>query len=136
MFRVDCHHNYCQRETHFEKAVWVTRKGAVSARLGEYGIVPGSMGARSFIVRGKGNPASFHSCAHGAGRRMSRTQARQRFAEADLVAQTRGVECRKDRAVLDEVPQAYKDIEQVMRDQEDLVEVVYQLKQVLCVKGG
>ena len=136
MFRVDCHHNYCQRETHFGKAVWVTRKGAVSARLGEYGIVPGSMGARSFIVRGKGNPASFHSCAHGAGRRLSRTQARQRFTEADLIAQTHGVECRKDRAVLDEAPHAYKDIHQVMRDQEDLVEVVYELTQVLCVKGG
>jgi tRNA-splicing ligase RtcB len=135
-FRVDCHHNYCQRKAHFGKDVWVTRKGAVSARLREYGIVPGSMGARSFIVRGKGNPASFHSCAHGAGRRMSRTQARHRFTEADLVAQTLGVECRKDRAVLDELPQAYKDIDQVMRDQADLVEVVYQLKQVMCVKGG
>ena len=135
-FRVDCHHNYCQQEVHFGKAVWITRKGAVSARLGEYGIVPGSMGACSFIVCGKGNPESFHSCAHGAGRRMSRTQARHRFTEADLVAQTQGVECRKDRAVLDEVPQAYKDVAQVMRDQDDLVEVVYQLKQVICVKGG
>ncbi len=135
-FRVDCHHNYCQREEHFGREVWVTRKGAVSAREGEYGIVPGSMGARSFIIRGKGNPESFHSCAHGAGRRMSRTQARREFKEADLAAQTEGVECRKDRAVLDEVPRAYKDIDQVMRDQEDLVEVVVQLKQLICVKGG
>jgi tRNA-splicing ligase RtcB len=135
-FRVDCHHNYCQREVHFGHEVWITRKGAVSARLGEYGIVPGSMGACSFIVRGKGNPASFQSCAHGAGRRMSRTQARHRFTVADLAAQTQGVVCRTDRAVLDEIPQAYKDIGQVMRDQDDLVEVVDQLKQVLCVKGG
>lgn len=136
LFRVDCHHNYCQREHHFGKEIWITRKGAVSAREGEYGIIPGSMGAKSFIVRGKGNPESFHSCSHGAGRRMSRTQARQNFKEQDLKAQTEGVECRKDRAVLDEIPAAYKDILQVMADQQDLVEPVFELKQLLCVKGG
>ncbi|MEK7690542.1 MAG: RtcB family protein, partial [Bdellovibrionota bacterium] len=135
-FRVDCHHNYCQREEHFGKTVWITRKGAVSARLGEFGIVPGSMGARSFIVKGRGNSDSFHSCAHGAGRKMSRTQARQQFKLADLEAQTTGVECRKDRAVLDEVPESYKDIGEVMRNQEDLVEVVHELKQLICVTGG
>ncbi len=135
-FRVDCHHNYCQREHHFDKEIWVTRKGAVSARVGEFGIIPGSMGAKSFIVRGKGNPDSFHSCSHGAGRKMSRTQARQTFREEDLKEQTQGVECRKDRSIVDEIPGAYKDIEQVMANQADLVDVVYQLKQVLCVKGG
>lgn len=135
-FRVDCHHNYCQQEEHFGKTVWITRKGAVSARAGEFGIVPGSMGARSFIVRGKGNPQSFHSCAHGAGRRMSRTQARNQFKVEDLSRQTEGVECRKDRAVLDEAPGAYKDIDQVMGDQQDLVEIVHELKQLICVKGG
>jgi tRNA-splicing ligase RtcB len=135
-FRVDCHHNYCQQETHFGRKVWLTRKGAVSARAGEYGIVPGSMGARSYIVRGKGNPESFQSCAHGAGRRMSRTEAKRRFTEKDLREQTEGVECRKDREVLDELPRAYKDIDQVMRDQDDLVEPVYRLKQVIVVKGG
>lgn len=134
-FRVDCHHNYCQREFHFGKEIWLTRKGAVSARVDEYGIIPGSMGAKSFIVKGKGNPDSFHSCSHGAGRKMSRTQARRQFTEEDLIQQTEGVECRKDRTVLDELPAAYKDIHEVMQNQLDLVDVAYELKQVLCVKG-
>jgi tRNA-splicing ligase RtcB len=136
LFRVDCHHNFCQIENHFDENIWVTRKGAVSAKLGEYGIIPGSMGAKSYIVKGRGNPESFHSCSHGAGRKMSRTQARNTFTETDLQAQTNGVECRKDRAVLDEIPSAYKDIDQVMSDQTDLVEVVCQLKQLICIKGG
>lgn len=134
-FRVNCHHNYCQQEHHFGQKVWLTRKGAVSARLGEYGIIPGSMGTKSYIVRGKGNPESFFSCSHGAGRKLSRTRARATFNEKDLAAQTQGIECRKDRSIVDEIPSAYKDIEEVMRDQEDLVESVYELKQILCVKG-
>ena len=113
----------------------MTRKGAISARAGELGIIPGSMGARSYIVRGKGNPESLQSCAHGAGRRMSRAQARKRFKRADLEQQTAGVECRKDSGVLDEIPGAYKDIDEVMANQSDLVEVVHTLKQVVCVKG-
>ena len=133
---INCHHNYVQREKHFGKDVWVTRKGAISAREGEYGIVPGSMGKRSYIVRGLGNPQSYHSCSHGAGRRMGRKEARRRFTVADLQAQTHGVECRKDDAVLDEIPGAYKDIDEVMANQSDLVEPVHTLKQVLCVKGG
>lgn len=133
--RVDCHHNYTAMENHFGQNVWVTRKGAVSARLDELGIIPGSMGAKSFIVRGLGNPNSFHSCSHGAGRRMSRTQARKQFTKEDLAAQTAGVECRKDEAVLDEIPGAYKDIDVVMANQADLVQPIYQLKQMLCVKG-
>lgn len=132
---VNCHHNYVARENHFGSSVWVTRKGALRARAGDLGIIPGSMGQRSFIVRGLGNPESFHSCSHGAGRRMSRTKARAMFTEADLVAQTSGVECRKDAEVIDEIPAAYKDIDQVMANQADLVEVVATLKQVLCVKG-
>ena len=132
---INCHHNYVQRERHFGERVYVTRKGAISAREGEPGIIPGSMGARSYIVRGKGNPESFCSCAHGAGRRMSRTEAKRRFSRADLEAQTEGVECRKDKGVLDEIPGAYKDIDRVMADQTDLVEVVHTLKQVVCVKG-
>ena len=132
---INCHHNYVQQEKHFGERVYVTRKGAISAREGELGIIPGSMGARSYIVRGKGNPESFHSCAHGAGRRMSRSEAKRRFSRADLVSQTQGVECRKDKGVLDEIPGAYKDIEQVMADQTDLVDVVHTLKQVVCVKG-
>jgi tRNA-splicing ligase RtcB len=132
---VNCHHNYVSRETHFGEDVFVTRKGAVSAQLGELGIIPGSMGARSYIVRGKGNPESFCSCAHGAGRRMSRAEAKRRFSRADLEEQTRGVECRKDKGVLDEIPGAYKDIDRVMADQSDLVEIVHTLKQVVCVKG-
>ena len=132
---VNCHHNYVEREHHYGADVWVTRKGAIRARAGDLGIIPGSMGARSYIVRGKGSPDSFESCAHGAGRRMSRTQAQKKFSTADLEAQTAGVICRKDRGVIDEIPGAYKDIDQVMANQQDLVEVVHTLKQVLCVKG-
>ncbi|MGE0873548.1 MAG: RtcB family protein [Burkholderiales bacterium] len=132
---VDCHHNYVERETHFGEAVWLTRKGAIRARAGELGIIPGSMGARSYIVRGRGNAQSFQSCAHGAGRRMGRIAARKAFSVADLEAQTAGVVCRKDAGVLDEIPGAYKDIDAVMANQADLVEIVHTLKQVLCVKG-
>jgi tRNA-splicing ligase RtcB (3'-phosphate/5'-hydroxy nucleic acid ligase) len=132
---VDCHHNYVARERHFGAEVWVTRKGAIRAGRGEYGIIPGSMGARSFIVRGRGNADSFESCAHGAGRRMSRTEARRRFRADDVVTQTEGVECRKDAGVVDEIPAAYKDIDRVMGLQEDLVEIVHTLRQVVCVKG-
>jgi tRNA-splicing ligase RtcB len=132
---VNCHHNYVQRERHHGRDLWITRKGAVRAGAGELGIIPGSMGARSFIVRGKGNPASFSSCSHGAGRRMSRGEAKRRFSVADHLEATRGVECRKDKDVIDETPGAYKDIDAVMRAQEDLVEVVHTLKQVVCVKG-
>ncbi|HEY1230279.1 MAG TPA: RtcB family protein, partial [Ramlibacter sp.] len=131
---VNCHHNYVQQERHFGEDVFVTRKGAVSARRGEMGIIPGSMGARSFIVRGLGNPESFDSCSHGAGRVMSRTQAKKQFTVADHVQATRGVECRKDEAVIDEIPMAYKDIDAVMQAQDDRVEVVHTLKQVVCVK--
>jgi len=134
-FRVDCHHNYAQLENHYGNNVWVTRKGAVSARDGEWGIIPGSMGAKSYIVKGKGNPDSFCSCSHGAGRKMSRNKAKETFTIEDLKRQTEGVECRKDGGVLDEIPGAYKDIDQVMADQVDLVEPVYELKQVLCIKG-
>ena len=132
---VNCHHNYVQKETHFGEEVYVTRKGAVSARAGELGIIPGSMGARSYIVRGKGNPESFQSCSHGAGRTMSRGEAKRRFTLADHRAATEGVECRKDKDVIDETPAAYKDIDRVMEAQSDLVEVVHTLKQVVCVKG-
>ena len=132
---VNCHHNYVQKETHFGQDVYVTRKGAVSAKKGQLGIIPGSMGARSYIVRGKGNPESFESCSHGAGRTMSRHEAKRRFTVEDQRAATAGVECRKDKAVIDEIPMAYKDIDAVMAAQEDLVEVVHTLKQVVCVKG-
>ncbi len=132
---VNCHHNYVQKEHHFGKDVLVTRKGAVSARAGELGIIPGSMGAKSYIVRGKGNAESFHSCSHGAGRTMSRTEAKRRFTLADQVKATEGVECRKDSDVIDEIPMAYKDIDAVMQAQDALVEVVHTLKQVVCVKG-
>ena len=132
---VNCHHNYVERERHYGEEVWVTRKGAIRARAGELGIIPGSMGARSYIVRGRGSAESFDSCAHGAGRRMSRTQAERRFSVADLETQTEGVICRKDQGVLDEIPGAYKDIDEVMANQADLVEVVHTLKQVVCVKG-
>jgi len=132
---VNCHHNYVSRERHFGEDVLVTRKGAVRARRGELGIIPGSMGARSFIVRGLGNEDSFHSCSHGAGRAMSRTQARKRFSLQDHRAATAGVECRKDAEVIDETPAAYKDIDAVMVAQKDLVEIVHTLKQVVCVKG-
>jgi tRNA-splicing ligase RtcB len=132
---VNCHHNYCTRETHFGSDLIVTRKGAVSAKRGELGIIPGSMGARSYIVRGLGNPESFHSCSHGAGRVMSRTAAQKRFTVEEHIAATAGVECRKDKDVIDETPAAYKDIDAVMAAQRDLVEIAYTLKQVLCVKG-
>jgi tRNA-splicing ligase RtcB len=132
---INCHHNYVALEEHFGAQVYVTRKGAISARAGELGIIPGSMGARSYIVRGKGSAESLHSCAHGAGRRMSRGQARKRFRRADLEQQTQGVECRKDSGVIDEIPGAYKDIDAVMANQDDLVEVVHTLKQVVCIKG-
>jgi tRNA-splicing ligase RtcB len=132
---VNCHHNYVERERHFGQRVWVTRKGAIRAGAGELGIIPGSMGAKSYIVRGKGAADSFESCAHGAGRRMSRTEAQRRFTANDLVAQTAGVVCRKDKGVVDEIPGAYKDIDQVMANQSDLVEIVHTLKQVVCVKG-
>ena len=131
----NCHHNYARIEEHFGERVWVTRKGAVSARAGEMGIIPGSMGTRSFIVRGKGEASSYCSCSHGAGRRMSRTQARKVFTRADLASQTAGVECRKDDGVIDEIPSAYKDIDAVMAAQSELVDVVATLKQILCVKG-
>lgn len=132
---VNCHHNYVQRERHFGEDVFITRKGAVSARRGELGIIPGSMGARSYIVRGLGNPESFESCSHGAGRVMSRTKAKKLFTVQDHVKATEGVECRKDANVVDEIPMAYKDIDAVMAAQQDLVEVVHTLKQVVCVKG-
>ncbi len=132
---VNCHHNYVTSETHFGKKVFVTRKGAVKAGEGDLGIIPGSMGARSFIVRGKGNPQSFCTCSHGAGRAMSRTEAKRRFTLDDHIAATQGVECRKDAEVIDETPMAYKDIDAVMAAQADLVEVVHTLRQVVCVKG-
>ena len=132
---INCHHNYVEKENHFGENVFVTRKGAIRAGVGDLGIIPGSMGTRSFIVRGKGNPESFHSCSHGAGRRMSRTQARKSFTMADLTAQTEGVELNRRKSILDEIPGAYKDIDEVMRNQSDLVEVVHTLKQIICVKG-
>lgn len=132
---INCHHNYVEKEHHFGQSLWVTRKGAIRAREGDLGIIPGSMGQRSYIVRGKGNLQSYCSCSHGAGRVMSRTEARKTFTVADLAAQTEGVECRKDDARLDEIPSSYKDIDVVMSHQLDLVEVKHTLKQVLCVKG-
>lgn len=132
---VNCHHNYVSWERHFGENVMLTRKGAVSAKEGELGIIPGSMGAKSFIVRGKGNRDSFCSCSHGAGRAMSRGQARKQFTLADHERDTAGVECRKDAEVLDETPQAYKSIDAVMAAQADLVDIVHTLKQVVCVKG-
>ena len=132
---INCHHNYVNEEMHFGEQVYVTRKGAISAYEGELGIIPGSMGAKSFIVRGLGNDESFCSCSHGAGRRMSRSKAGRTFTVDELKAQTEGVECRKDKSVLDEIPSAYKDIDEVMANQSDLVEVVHTLKQVMCVKG-
>ncbi len=132
---VNCHHNYVSIEHHYGEDVYLTRKGAISAQAGELGIIPGSMGARSFIVRGKGNAESFHSCSHGAGRKMSRMAAEKQFNESDLEQQTAGVICRKDKGVIDEIPEAYKDIDVVMANQSDLVEIVHTLKQVVCVKG-
>ena len=132
---INCHHNYIARETHGNADLYVTRKGTISARQGELGIIPGSMGARSFIVRGKGNAESFCSCSHGAGRSMSRSEAKRRFNRFDLAEQTAGIECRKDGGVVDEIPAAYKNIDAVMAHQSDLVEVVHTLRQVVCIKG-
>jgi tRNA-splicing ligase RtcB len=132
---INCHHNYVAKETHGFGEVYITRKGAIRAGLNELGIIPGSMGAKSFIVRGLGNEKSLLSCSHGAGRRMSRGQAKRAFTVADLEGQTQGVECRKDEGVLDEIPGAYKDIDTVMANQSDLVEIVHTLKQVMCIKG-
>ncbi len=132
---VNCHHNYVSPEVHFGEEVYVTRKGAIRADVGMFGIIPGSMGAKSFIIKGLGNAESFNSCSHGAGRKMSRTAAKKRFSREDLERQTAGVECRKDAGVIDEIPGAYKNIDEVMRNQSDLVEVVAELKQVVCVKG-
>lgn len=132
---VDCHHNYTQIENHFGQNIWVTRKGAVSARKGQLGIIPGSMGTKSYIVEGLGNEDSFCSCSHGAGRRMSRTKARATFTIEDLEKQTVGVECRKDVAVVDEIPSAYKDIDEVMENQKELARPLFQLKQLMCIKG-
>lgn len=132
---INCHHNYVAIETHFDQQVFITRKGAIRAGVDELGIIPGSMGAKSYIVRGKGNPQSFCSCSHGAGRRMSRTQAKKQFDAQDMESQTQGIECRKDKGVVDEIPAAYKDIDVVMQNQSDLVEVVHTLKQLVCVKG-
>lgn len=133
--RVNCHHNYVSREHHYGVDVLVTRKGAIRARRGDLGIIPGSMGTGSFIVRGLGNPEAFDSAPHGAGRRMSRGEARRRFTTADLERQTAGVECRKDVAIVDEIPAAYKEIGEVIEKSSDLVEVVASLKQIVCVKG-
>lgn len=135
LMSVNCHHNYVDVEHHYGENVMVTRKGAVRARQGDMGIIPGSMGTKSYIVKGKGNEESFCSCSHGAGRRMSRSKARKLFTKEDLARETEGVECRKDEGVLDELPSSYKDIDEVMANQSDLVEVVHVLKQVLCVKG-
>lgn len=135
LLAVNCHHNYVQKEQHFGESIFITRKGAVSARKGEFGIIPGSMGAKSYIVRGLGNEESFCSCSHGAGRVMSRTEAKKTFTINDQIKATEGVECRKDENVIDEIPMAYKDIDAVMIAQKELVEIVHQLKQVVCVKG-
>lgn len=132
---INCHHNFTSLEEHFGQDMWVTRKGAVSAKEGQMGIIPGSMGAKSFIVKGKGNHDAYCSCSHGAGRKMSRNQAKKLFTSLDLQNQTAGVECRKDDAVIDEIPGAYKDIDEVMAAQSDLVDIVHTLKQVMCIKG-
>jgi tRNA-splicing ligase RtcB len=132
---INCHHNYCELENHYGTNVWVARKGAVRARENDLGIIPGSMGAKSFIVRGKGEKSSFTSCSHGAGRKISRTEARKLFTLDDHRLATEGIECRKDEAVIDETPGAYKDIDKVMADQKDLVDIVHTLKQVMCIKG-
>jgi len=132
---INCHHNYISRETHFGESVYVTRKGAISAAFDQLGIIPGSMGARSYIVRGLGNKQSFCSCAHGAGRSMSRSAARRKFQRTDMELQTSGIECRKDAGVIDEIPAAYKDIDTVMNNQSDLVDIVHTLQQIVCIKG-
>lgn len=135
LLEVNCHHNYAEKEVHFGEEVYVTRKGAVRARTEDYGIIPGSMGTQSFIVKGKGNCESYCSCSHGAGRLMSRAKAKLQFSLDDLIQQTQGVECRKDGGIIDEIPGAYKPIDEVMNNQSDLVEIVATLKQVVCVKG-
>ncbi|MEB6667715.1 RtcB family protein [Acinetobacter vivianii] len=132
---INCHHNYVSQENHYGEDLLITRKGAIRAGLDELGIIPGSMGARSFIVKGKANPESFCSCSHGAGRKMSRSKAKLLFNQDDLIQQTQGIECRKDSGVIDEIPSAYKDIDQVMANQSDLIEIVHTLKQILCIKG-
>ncbi|MFW2001399.1 RtcB family protein [Acinetobacter ursingii] len=132
---INCHHNYVSQEQHDGEDLLITRKGAIRAGKDELGIIPGSMGARSYIIRGKGHPDSFCSCSHGAGRKMSRNKAKHLFNQQDLIQQTQGIECRKDVGVIDEIPSAYKDIDQVMAHQSDLIEVVHTLKQVLCIKG-
>lgn len=132
---INCHHNYVSQETHFGEHLLITRKGAIRVGQDELGIIPGSMGARSYIVKGKANPDSFCSCSHGAGRKMSRSKAKLLFGQEDLIQQTQGIECRKDRGVIDEIPSAYKDIDQVMANQSDLIEILHTLKQVLCIKG-
>ncbi len=132
---ISCHHNYVAEEVHFGDELLVTRKGAIRAGRGDMGIIPGSMGTKSYIVRGLGNPRSFESASHGAGRRMSRSEAQRRFTLRDLKDQTAGVECRKDSGVIDETPKAYKNIDSVMKQQQDLVEIVAELKQIVCVKG-
>ena len=132
---INCHHNYVERENHYGEEVWVTRKGAIRARENDWGIIPGSMGTRSYIVKGKGNAESFHSCSHGAGRRMSRKQAFHKFNMQDLENQTKGVEMSRRKAIIDEIPSAYKNIDDVMSDQKDLVEVVHTLKQIINIKG-
>lgn len=132
---INCHHNYVSRENHFGEDLLITRKGAIRAGHDELGIIPGSMGARSYIVKGKANPESFCSCSHGAGRKMSRNKAKLLFSQDDLIQQTQGIECRKDAGVIDEIPSAYKDIDQVMANQSDLIEIVHTLKQILCIKG-
>jgi tRNA-splicing ligase RtcB len=132
---IDCHHNYVEKENHFGHNVWVTRKGAVRARKDDMGIIPGSMGAKSFIVRGRGNPESFMSCSHGAGRKMSRSKAKAMYTVADMISSTEGIECRKDSDVIDEIPMSYKNIDDVMNAQRDLVSIEHILRQVLCVKG-
>ncbi|MEK8019130.1 MAG: RtcB family protein [Candidatus Parabeggiatoa sp.] len=132
---ISCHHNYVALENHYKSNIFLTRKGAISARSGEWGIIPGSMGTKSYIVKGKGNPESFCSCSHGAGRRMGRKEAKRRFSTEDMITQTQGVECRKDEGVIDEIPAAYKPIDEVMANQNDLVEIVHTLKQVVCIKG-
>jgi tRNA-splicing ligase RtcB len=133
---INCHHNYVEKENHFGRNLWVTRKGAIRAREGDLGIIPGSMGTKSYIVRGKGNLESYCSCSHGAGRKMSRNEARKKFTVEDLKEQTKGIECPKTDAVLDEIPASYKNIDEVMDNQKDLVEVVHVLRQVLNVKGA
>jgi tRNA-splicing ligase RtcB len=132
---VNCHHNYVASEEHFGEKVFVTRKGAINAEEGRYGIIPGSMGAKSFIIKGLGNPQSFNSCSHGAGRKMSRTAAKKKFTVADHELATQGIECRKDADVIDETPAAYKAIDDVMHAQRELVDIVHTLRQVVCVKG-